>query len=240
MRAVAALAAALALASPALAGDSARLNALGFSPDGAIFAFEQFGVQDGSGFPYSEVFAVDMKQDAWLPGTPIRVRLDSETATVTAARAQALGMAQPLLHQARIGGNMEVLAHDPETEVTPARTRMSFDLTPWDGARGGIYDVQLEDITFPGRANCPSEDGKLHGFRLTLSESDSGRVLAAHADSAVPGSRGCPLGYELEMVARPEGSGDRYVAVVAVKSLGFEGPDRRFLAVPLFLPAGAN
>jgi predicted secreted protein len=39
------------LSNPALAGDTAELNILGFSADGNVFAFEEYGVQDGSGFP---------------------------------------------------------------------------------------------------------------------------------------------------------------------------------------------
>ena len=50
----------LALSSgTALAGDFANLNVLGFSSDGNIFAFEQYGVQDGSGFPYADRFYID-------------------------------------------------------------------------------------------------------------------------------------------------------------------------------------
>ncbi|MGE6786024.1 DUF2259 domain-containing protein, partial [Ensifer adhaerens] len=43
--------AAAATASPALAGDYAALQPIGFSADGNVFAFEEYGVQDGSGFP---------------------------------------------------------------------------------------------------------------------------------------------------------------------------------------------
>ena len=45
--------------SPAIAGDTAELNILGFSGDSSIFAFEEYGVQDGSGFPYSTIYVID-------------------------------------------------------------------------------------------------------------------------------------------------------------------------------------
>ncbi|MBZ9963064.1 DUF2259 domain-containing protein [Mesorhizobium sp. B292B1B] len=35
----------------ARAGDVAELEILGFTKDGGVFAFEEYGVQDGSGFP---------------------------------------------------------------------------------------------------------------------------------------------------------------------------------------------
>ncbi|RUV10776.1 DUF2259 domain-containing protein, partial [Mesorhizobium sp. M5C.F.Ca.IN.020.32.2.1] len=37
----------------AQAGDVAELEILGFTSDGGAFAFEEYGVQDGSGFPYA-------------------------------------------------------------------------------------------------------------------------------------------------------------------------------------------
>jgi len=58
--------------SPALAGDTAEINVLGFSADGSIFAFEEYGVQDGSGFPYANRFYIDTASDKFLPGTPVR------------------------------------------------------------------------------------------------------------------------------------------------------------------------
>ena len=62
--------------APAKAGDAATLNVLGFSSDGAIFAFEEYGVQDGSGFPYANRYYIDTATDTFLPGSPIRKRID--------------------------------------------------------------------------------------------------------------------------------------------------------------------
>ena len=41
------------------AGDYADRTILGFSPDGSTFAFEEFGVQDGSGFAYANIYMID-------------------------------------------------------------------------------------------------------------------------------------------------------------------------------------
>jgi predicted secreted protein len=64
----------------ARAGDAATRDIIGFSPDGRYFAFEQHGIQDGSGFPYAEIFVIDAAEDRWVPGTPIRKRADDEKA----------------------------------------------------------------------------------------------------------------------------------------------------------------
>ena len=46
-------------AASARAGDVAELEILGFSDDGGVFAFEEYGVQDGSGFPYANRYYID-------------------------------------------------------------------------------------------------------------------------------------------------------------------------------------
>ena len=74
---LAALATALLLLSVAArAGDMATVQILGFSDDGGIFAFEEYGVQDGSGFPYANRYYIDTANDTFLHGTPVRERLD--------------------------------------------------------------------------------------------------------------------------------------------------------------------
>ena len=59
----------------AIAGDSAQFDAIGYSPDGRYFAFEQFGIQDGSGFAYSEIFIIDLQTDSFVAGAPFRERI---------------------------------------------------------------------------------------------------------------------------------------------------------------------
>ncbi len=77
-----------AAAAPASAGDASTLEVLGFSKDASVFAFEEYGVQDGSGFPYANLLH-RRRSDQFLPDTPIRVRIDDESAPISAARDQA-------------------------------------------------------------------------------------------------------------------------------------------------------
>ena len=57
-----------ASALSALAADGAFLDIIGYSPDSRYFAFEQYGVQDGSGFPYADIFIVDLASNSWVKG----------------------------------------------------------------------------------------------------------------------------------------------------------------------------
>ena len=65
----------------ALAADAADRAIIGFSGDGRFFAFEEFGIQDGSGFPYANIYVIDLEKDRWVEGSPehIEVRLRSST-----------------------------------------------------------------------------------------------------------------------------------------------------------------
>lgn len=90
-----------AISLAAHAGDVAELEILGFTGNGGIFAFEEYGVQDGSGFPYANRYYIDTADDSFLEGTPIRVRLDDENATLDAARLAARQKGEAIIKQAR-------------------------------------------------------------------------------------------------------------------------------------------
>lgn len=109
----------LATLAAAYAGDVAELEILGFSSDGGIFAFEEYGVQDGSGFPYAARYYIETADDSFLKGSPIRVRLDDENATVAAARLQARQRGEAIVSQAELTANRGITAgFNPVTELS--------------------------------------------------------------------------------------------------------------------------
>ena len=59
------LCALMLLATPAFAGDRALVDIIGYSENANYFAFEEFGIQDGSGFAYSNIYVVDLETDSW-------------------------------------------------------------------------------------------------------------------------------------------------------------------------------
>ena len=54
----------LLMGGPALAMEQATFKFLGFSQDGQYAAYEQYGYQDGSGFPYSEIIVLQVPSAA--------------------------------------------------------------------------------------------------------------------------------------------------------------------------------
>ncbi len=232
-------------AAAAQAGDIAEHRILGFTPDGAVFAFEEFGVQDGSGFPYSNIYVVDTGADSWLPGTPFRVRLDDETKPLAEARAEARRQAAPLLGKIGLDDRAVVLAASPlgEFESDPLGTAFGepFPSHPLQNPPDRRYraDIELFDAETPGQ-DCETfiGDGKPQGFRLKIANLTSNAEAVLHEDGGdIPRSRGCPITYRIETVAVPAGYPAKTVAVVlSILRPGFEGPDRRFLAVTGELP----
>lgn len=229
----------------AYAANGAALGLIGFSPDGRFFAFEQYGHEDASGFPYWDVFVIDLEKNDWVKGTPVRLWLEEDGASLAEAREKARTAAAGALRQANVIAPAELLAANPATEVLAVRERVTFDrwYRSW-GARSGDegtellrHELSLENIVLPRPAGCPEEDGATHGFALTHKRIDDGVTRVIHKDARIPASRGCPVTYDIAAVVAQTGfpQKDRLVAIVGVYAKGFEGLDRRFIAVPFML-----
>ncbi|MDR1929550.1 MAG: DUF2259 domain-containing protein [Treponema sp.] len=59
------------------AGDTAVFVDLGFSPDGRIYMFAQYGVQSGTLKPWAELYVIDVPANAFVPGGKISYVHDS-------------------------------------------------------------------------------------------------------------------------------------------------------------------
>ncbi|MBN9309201.1 DUF2259 domain-containing protein [Devosia sp.] len=225
------------LASPALAGDAAAIDPIGFSADGRYFAYEEYGVQDGSGFPYDSIFLVDLIADKWV-GTPVRVRLDDETATLDAARQQALSEAKAMLDKAGLVMPAQPLLMNADGEVGASGMEVGFGMfgNGLDAPRDP-FTLRLETFASTTTEPCASYsmEGPVRGFALTLTDS-AGNTAEVYRDAAVPASRGCVSDYRIHAIFSPFPFGvsaSPLVAVIAAYSLGFEGPNRRFVTVPI-------
>ena len=222
------------LASVAAAGDTASLDILGYSPDGKVFAFEEYGQQDGSGFAYSSIFFLDITADKFLAGTPIRVRIDDEE-SIAKIRGIARAKAGPLIDQYRLTENPGVMvAYNPPSEVDsdPHKVRYYPYLSAQPGGLTNTLELKTRD--FPPSQDCLNMTGSYVGFTLTLTEYQAqpfDKVL--HADSTVPKSRNCPNEYRIGAVVSSEAAEATPIAMIMVGSFGFEGNDRRWIAVPI-------
>lgn len=228
------------------AADGAQSRAIGFSPDARYFAFEQYGIQDGSGSAYSEIYVLDTEHDSWVKGTPVRVQGEEGEGDIAATRAKALAQATPAMAPLNLTGAYDTLVHMPFTELVAERRKVRFgryyistaDTAAYEAL--GSYELQVKDVAVPQPADCPDpEDFTIVGMELAIKNLKSGVVKIFAKDASIPKSRYCPLAYDLEAIFAPTAYGlkrDPLVALIGVYSRGFEGSDRRFIAVPFELP----
>ena len=224
----------------ALAADGAKFRAIGFSADARFFAFEQYGVQDGSGFAYADIFVLDIAKDDWVKGTPVRALVEDEAVIVGPVRAKAKKLAGAALAKAGIAVDAEILASNPFSEIVPDRKQLTFH-DHYNNSMGifgdaenqGSWLLQASAVALPLPPDCETDMG-VSGYRLDLTNKKSGLKTELHVDKSIPKSRFCPVGYDLEAIVQPVGGAEtgQLVAIVGVYSRGFEGADRRFIAVP--------
>ena len=239
-RLAASLLALFALVLPAMAADRALINMLGYSEDGSAFAFEQFGIQDGSGFPFAQIFIVDLINDKWI-GSPVEVTIDDEGAALQEARAQAMDEARARLEEFKIGVPVEILAMIGEGEyANDTGMRVHWSTPACCGA--GVTQADAQSLILETRGITSTEDycKDMSPVGFNLYYQDQMGVRELHKDGDVlPASRGCTLDYRIYAVVEPfsEYYGStftqRRVAIIATYPFGFEGVDRRFIAVAI-------
>lgn len=225
------------LAAPALAGDRALIDYIGFSADNRYFAFEEFGIQDGSGFAYSNIYVIDLTTDSWVIGTPVRVQADDENRTMADIRREAAERAASHVESFGIDVPVEIAAIIGDGVPDTDGRALRFGAPGYGpGAVSGNYTLSLS--SFPTSSASPCMDWfslDPQGYELVITDSDVERLV--YRDGPLPRSRGCPLDYRIYGVVMPfmSPSLTNAVAIISVYPGGFEGPDRRFLAVPLGL-----
>jgi len=224
----------LCASARAFGGDAAALEILGFSADGGVFAFEEYGVQDGSGFPYSNRYYIRTADDAFVPGTPVRVRLDDESATLEAARSQAREQGEGIVAAAELAANRGFTAAlNPVTELSADPLRLVAAPRPVFPPIDAPFEFRLEVVPFGETPGCEGL-GEISGFRLLRIHAEAGGVTELlHEDGSVPESRGCPVGYGLggAQTFSIGNSLAAYAVLISVRRVGFEGPDHRWMAV---------
>jgi predicted secreted protein len=225
----------LAAAAPAAAGDFALADFIGFSADDRYFAFEEYGVADASGSAYSTIYVINLAEDRWAPGSPFHDEGIEDSQTLAETRAKAMALAKPKLAELAIAQPAQIAALSGDGVIGEASTmRFGFPMHHEPGATTGDYVLTLESFELPETAECNEEVPAGHsGYALSLKADGVTREL--HRDTSLPLSRGCPSGYRLYAVVFPYGDSvvEHAVAIVSSYPRGFEGPDRRFLAVPL-------
>ncbi len=220
-------------ATSAFAADAADRTVIGFSKDGRYFAFEEYGIQDGSGFPYSSIYITDLQTDTWVEGTPVRVQMREEGATAYGARHKALTQAAPLIEEFGTIQPAKTLASNAVGEEVADPHMMKFKRFH---NLSTLWTVKLTHVDLATPPDCQSLPG-IKGFALSVAV-DNGELKEVYRDKDLPKSRGCPENYRLaDVLSFGENENGRVVVLIHMLTFGFEGRDSRFVAVPVKLPS---
>ena len=222
----------LTSAVAAWAADAADRAIVGFSSDGRYFAFEEFGIQDGSGFPYANIFVIDLDKDRWVDGSPVRVLKREENGSLYEARRQALNEAAPLIDKYGTIQPAKLLASNAVGEEVPDPHSMVFKRYHNVST---LWTVRLTHVDLPVPPHCQSLPS-VKGFALSV-EVEGKEPKEVYRDAEMPESRGCPESYRLaDVISFGEAEKGKAVVLIHKLTFGFEGRDARFLAVPVQLP----
>lgn len=229
----------LASMLPAFAADRALIDIIGYSADGHYFAFEEFGVHDGSGFAFSNVFVIDLTTDSFVAGAPFSAVADDAHADRPLAdvRAEAKKAAAPALKRYAVSNPAEIwtMLGDGVGKADGKTMNWSIPNCCSPGStEDKVFSLKLTTFNMPATAECDSLISQAPlGFALSLSDDSGPSSSEIHRDKTLPKSRGCTEDYRLYAVVAPFDDFDHLVAIVSYYPFGFEGTDRRFLAVPL-------
>lgn len=237
-------------AAPSLAGDAAALRVIGFSPDGALFAFEQYTMLYEDEAAFSEYVVIDTHTDRFLSGMPIKVEVRGDDGLdESKARADAQAKAEPILKERRITEPGTRIAGKPSIaldaigiyQMKTDPLAKTLDVPLPDGRK-----ARLEVAQRPlGKAECDGVGGRatpgkiaVAGLKFTLAI--AGKSLVLQEDKSLPKARRCVSAYgiaEAYLHTAPDGSVTLATLIETVDNHDYHaGPNRRFMAVTRRLP----
>lgn len=226
----------LALSSVIRAGDFSSLSFIGFSKDGRYLAFEEYGTQDGSGYPYATVYFIETQKNTFA-APPVKVMIEKEDGLESTARNRAAALAAKKLKQfAIIRGNTgrQVVSHlltdqtfDDGSDNKKANL-VKFAEQMWSMHREGDYELLLTPVKInPKDCEAYGYDTFMMELKLTNNAIDNGTGIL-QKDKTLPAGRGCVLSYRIQDVYLYN---DLIAVFISFDTPGFEGPDLRYMAV---------
>jgi len=247
---------------PCLSYELAQFNLIGFSADGRYLAWEEYGIQDGSGFPYCRVRIVDVVTNAVIEeesavfelsvpdietGQDIRnffdEYLDDRENEYRYWEERVKGLVRPLIADRLeslgiLSGNLgSLVVHHPLTDRTNFSSSIQFVsgwIGPWYKA-SPQFELVIDQQEIPLDSGVTSDFSFLDVFlsiRIVDLDSGQSRTLLDEVGSGERTESAFTYGILSIYIYH-----DDYIAVVLYKyQNGFEGPDVRFRVVTGELP----
>lgn len=228
------------------AGDYATLNFIGFSKDGKYLAFEEYGTQDGSGFPYSNIYFVDVVKNIYA-APPVRKRFDESSMKVfdeskipgeDAMRLAAKKASAANLRKFRIieGNTGKLLVARFLTDlnaekIVPGDENKDQLVKFTDYRDSSYFENEYELLLKTSEVKikqCDIFEYPVLKFDLTLKNVRTETEKILQKDNTLPDSRNCPHYYSIQNVYVYE---NRIAVFLNLYTTGFEGPDMRYMVV---------
>jgi predicted secreted protein len=206
-----------------------ELKALGFSPDGRYFAFEQGGPSDSATYSVTTVIEVDTGRP--LKGSQTTYS-DEERKQLAKIRAATAKQIKRLKISPR--DFMTISVRGINVEPFEEASIKSFALpSGWFGPETWLVLRQFKLVT----QRCKDTNESPIGFALALERKDSPTVQLSH-DTAIPASRGCPTRYRVADVhVRRLTDGAAALAVMVEDfTPGADGQNHDYTAVTARIP----
>lgn len=220
----------LALGTQAAKGADAEIKALGFSPDGRYFAYEQRGPSDGT--TYSVTTVIEVATGRPLKGSRTSYS-DEERKRLAKTRAATAKQIKRLKITPR--DFMTVSVRGIDVEPFEEASVKSFALpSGWFGPETWLVLRQFRLVT----QRCGNTGTTPIGFALALERKDLPTVQLSH-DTAISAARGCPTRYRIAeaYVRRLKDGAGALVVMVQDFASGASGQNRDFRAVTAQIPA---
>ncbi|MCP4934277.1 MAG: DUF2259 domain-containing protein [bacterium] len=218
------------MATPLLAEDIAHRRIIGFSPDGTSFAFEQSGIENGSGRAYAHVFLIETGRNKWVKGVPFRVTARG-SGKLRAARQKVRRGARNTLARYRINRKGVVLASNPITELNadPHKVTVLTRRTIRELDEPLVFYIEEVRIRIPRCYRATSK--RIKGMIIRVRRKGGHRQVL-HEDKRIPKSRGCPTSYGIEDIIhlKKRSGGAVYAVIYSFIRAGSDVQERRFIA----------
>ncbi|MBY3198267.1 DUF2259 domain-containing protein [Rhizobium laguerreae] len=217
-----------------LAGDIANIQPIGFSADGKVFGFQEFGIEESGNLPYSNTYFIDTEDGHYLEGTPFHTELTDKDANLSKARRQNLTAARSQMDKYDLLTNPGLIAaFNPPTELGSPSKTIRYTTLATDGPPKAPYTLSLGEMPVPTPKDCAAVDKRVIGFSLQMIEKEGApNRQAARQATAVPAERVCSVEYRIggAVVYQPEGGNQVHIALV----LAFDAErNGRWIAVPV-------
>ncbi|TAY17268.1 DUF2259 domain-containing protein [Rhizobium leguminosarum] len=222
------------LPSLSLAGDIANIQPIGFSADGKVFGFQEFGIEESGNLPYSNTYFVDTEDGHYLEGTPFHTELTDKDANLSKARRQNLTAARGQMDKYDLLTNPGLIAaFNPPTELGSPSKTIRYTTLATDGPPKAPYTLSLGEMPVPTPKDCAAVDKRVIGFSLQMIEKEGApNRQAARQATAVPAERACSVEYRIggAVVYQPEAGNQVHIALVLAFDADRNG---RWIAVPV-------